>query len=585
MSAPLDRSDIFPEPELPECAALVAEGRRLATSITVGACAFLEHHRVASEAEYKRRCVRDARLMRHAQIGFRDGEKTKRAAAEIFDHLDARGCPPDRYGICLDWSMGYPRDSREGMPRGTGLILDSPEAFVELTASAPVAPHFGDFVIGTPAAVENTAAALAAGATVIGNLGQYFTFRQPRHSDDVATTAETVKAMALIAAQPTEVLVHSNLDDGYAAIFSDLASVTGMVMVEKYVVEKLLGARLAHCYGHTFSDPLSRLAFQRVLAGVSGAPGSMVYGNTTSFGTGRIENYAALASYLLVDAAAQLSRPTGHALNPVPVSEAERIPEADEIVDAHLFADRLIQSAERGLGELVDTDAADALASRLIAAGEKFSQRVLAGLSTAGVDLDNAFEMLLALRRLGPSRLESLFAADSALDAVAPSPYVATLESMARRCFAELDDGLVETLGRSGLTGCVASGDVHEYGKRLVIALLEKLEVGVTDAGASVDPDVLASKAADAGADFVAISTYNGVALDYVRALISALNERGLSLPVFIGGKLNQIPASSNTALPVDVSAEIAASGAYPCRTPAEMLRRLTQLKAKNVRR
>jgi hypothetical protein len=57
-------------------------------------------------------------------------------------------------------------------------------------------------VIGTPAAVENTSAALAAGATAIGNLGQYFTFRLLRWHDDVATTATTLTALALGAAQP-----------------------------------------------------------------------------------------------------------------------------------------------------------------------------------------------------------------------------------------------------------------------------------------------------------------------------------------------------------------------------------------------
>ena len=81
----------------------------------------------------------------------------------------------------------------------------------------PAHRRFGDFIMGFPAAVENTCAALAAGATAIGNLGQYFTFRLPNWDDDVATTTATVTALALLAAQEEEVLVHSNLDDGFAA--------------------------------------------------------------------------------------------------------------------------------------------------------------------------------------------------------------------------------------------------------------------------------------------------------------------------------------------------------------------------------
>ena len=79
-------------------------------------------------------------------------------------------------------------------------------------------------------------------------------------------------------------------------------------------------------------DPLTRLAFQRALARVTSTPGSMVYGNTTIYGAGEVENYANLASYLLVDIIGQRAEPTGHGLNPVPVTEALRIPEIDEIV-------------------------------------------------------------------------------------------------------------------------------------------------------------------------------------------------------------------------------------------------------------
>ena len=100
-------------------------------------------------------------LMLHAQIGYRDPEKSRRAWGEIHQAVRQAGGRLDRYGICLDWSMGYPRAERARRPRGTGLILEHAEDFARLTAEAPVAPHFGDFVIGMPAAVENTAAGIA----------------------------------------------------------------------------------------------------------------------------------------------------------------------------------------------------------------------------------------------------------------------------------------------------------------------------------------------------------------------------------------------------------------------------------------
>ncbi|MGH6953197.1 MAG: hypothetical protein ACREGL_03385, partial [Alphaproteobacteria bacterium] len=145
MTMRLTRALILPEAELPDVAALVAEGRRLARVIAPGRSAFQAHHGVASEAEYKRRAMAEGRVMLHAHIGFREAAKTQRACAEIYEALDRRGYRVDRFGLCFDRNMGYPPSRRGEMPKGTGLILDGPDDFQALTAAAPVAPHFGDF--------------------------------------------------------------------------------------------------------------------------------------------------------------------------------------------------------------------------------------------------------------------------------------------------------------------------------------------------------------------------------------------------------------------------------------------------------
>ena len=580
----LERARILPEAELPEVAGLLAAGRRLAESVRVGPCPFLAEWGVASEADYKRRRMAEGAFMLHAQVGYRSPEKTRRAFAEIHRRVAAAGYRVDRYGICLDWSMGYPAAQRAHMPRGTGLILDRPGDFAALTAMAPVAPHFGDFVIGTPAALENTAAALLAGATTIGNLGQYFTFRMPRWSDDVGTTAETVKAIALCAAQPVEVLVHSNLDDGFAALFCDLACGIGAALLERHIVEDLLGARMSHCYGHTFSEPLTRLAFQRALAQASPHPGSMVYGNTTVYGASAVENYANLAGYLLTDILAQRTRPSGHGLNPVPVTEAMRIPDIDEIVDAQLFANRLMDRAE-GYRPLLDLAQADALADRLVAGGRQFLARTLHGLREAGIDLGNPFELLLALRRIGARRLEELFGPGQ-VRAGAPrqriplvrATTVAALEAQGQGLAATLPEADRTALRAAGLKACVTCTDVHEYGKILVETALAAVGVAVCDAGVSAEPEEVARLALAERADLIAISTFNGVALGFLTALRGELTRLGLDLPVFIGGKLNQVPEDSADSLPVDVSGELAALGARACLRVEEMLAALAAL-------
>ena len=580
----LDRAHILPEPELPDVAELLAEGRRLAQTVTVGSCPFLETYGVRSEGEYKRQRMADSEIMLHAQVGYRSLDKSQRAFAEIYGRVAEAGYRVDRYGICLDWSMGYPAAHRADMPRGTGLILEKHEDFAALTQMAPVAPHFGDFCIGTPAAVENTAAALAAGATSIGNIGQYFSFRMPQWGDDVGTTAETVKAMALCAAQPVEVLIHSNLDDGFAALFCDLACGIGAVLIERTIVDELIGGRVSHCYGHTFSDPLTRLAFQRALAQVTDAPGSMVYGNTTIFCGSEVENYANLASYLLVDIVGQRTRPTGHGLNPVPVTEAMRIPEIDEIVDAHLFANRLVRRAE-GFETLFEMAEVERVADRLVEAGHRFKERVLNGLAEAGIDTANPFELLLAIRRVGAKRLEELFGPgeprENALRKRVPvvaATTVAALETQGKGVVAFLSESEQETVRQAGLTACVTCTDVHEYGKILVEAVLRHLGVDVIDAGVSADPDVVAKRAAEAEADFIAVSTYCGVALGYLESLRQEMAGLGLDVPIFIGGKLNQVPDDSPSSLPVDVTDQLQALGAFVCHRVEDMLEKLVEM-------
>lgn len=50
------------------------------------------------------------------------------------------------------------------------------------------------------------------------------------------------------------------------------------------------------------------------------------------------------------------------------------------------------------------------------------------------------------------------------------------------------------------------------------------------------------------------------------------------SIAKFVGGKLNQIPDSSNTSLPVDVSEELVAKGAVVCRSVEDLLAALASM-------
>jgi methylmalonyl-CoA mutase cobalamin-binding subunit len=582
----LERKQIFPEGELPDADALVAQGRKMAEQVAIGRSPFLEKYGVPCEAAYKRRAVADGRIMMHAQIGFRDPEKSRRAYAEIWQALDKAGYRVDRYGICLDWSMGYPRAQRKNMPRGTGLIMAEIEDWIAMTSGAPAAPHFGDFVIGTPAAFENTIAALSAGSTSIGNLGQYFAFRQPNWDDDIFTTAESLKAIALTAAQPVEVIVHSSLDDGFASLFTDLSCSLGAILLEQYIVDELCQGHASYSFGNTYAQPYSRLAFQRAAQRITRTPGTMIYGATTMYDGRHAANYAALASYLRIDIYGQKTRPAGHAVNPTPVTEAERIPDIDEIIDVHIFANRLVE-LEEPLQALYDGEKVDVMADRIVLGGERFKANVLEGFVAAGIDIRNPFEMLLAIRRVGSKRLEELFGPGAPTPGrlrdrtpLVPSHSIEQLEEAGERLVARLGEPARARIRDARFRACIATTDVHEYGKILIETVLRKLGVAVVDGGTSTDPNDLALKVEGAGADFVALSSYNGVALAFVAELKRDLAQLKVAVPVFVGGKLNRIPDGSNTSLPVDVSKELAAAGAIVCPSIEIMLERMTAIAA-----
>ncbi|MEZ5926366.1 MAG: hypothetical protein R3D57_18505 [Hyphomicrobiaceae bacterium] len=556
---------------LPTGAELLEKGRDLAKTWKVEPGPFLKHRNVESEAEFKRQSAAERRIMQHAQIGFRDHSRSCEAYRDIYERCLAKDVTVDRYGITLDWSMGYTKATRTTDLQGTGLMLEGPEDFVKLAHSAPVAPHFGDFIMGFPSAVENTQAALAAGSTSIGNLGQLFTFRLPGDNDGIAATEATVIALGMLAAQPVEVLVHSNLDDGFAGIFTDISSTMGMVLLEKYIVEDLIGGCLSHCYGHHFSDPLRRHAFLKALGRVSRMPGTMVYGNTTSYRGNDAQNYATLAAYLSVDIFGQRIVPTGHAINPVPVTENTRIPDIDEIVDAQLFAGRL---AERtlGLDTMIDPEEADRVADLIIEGGKRFKENALKGLAGDGVDIADPFRMFLAIRRMGAKKVEERFGA-GAVEPELPRgrrPVVAgslmeEIHHMSVKHMAKVTLASKETLAHAGVRVLTATTDVHEHAKLLLDTMFKDLGCIVVDGGVSVDPIDIARQLKSVEVDAIALTTYNGVALSYYQALKQTLAEHGITVPVLIGGRLNQVPQGSNTSLPVDVTKELAAAGAVVC--------------------
>ena len=570
--------------ELPRGEKVVSEGIELGRTIELGRSAFMNAYGVNSEAEYKRQCMRDRKIMYHCHIGMSSWNETARGLKYLHRSLAAEGFYQDRAGICLDRRMALPPGMRRNAPAETGPLLETPEDWLAVGQAAPIQPHMGDFMIGFPASADNTVLALGAGVTTIGNLSQFFSHEAPGWRDTPFTAGETVKAIALMGSlRERGTLVHSYLDDGMGALFTDCATVAGWAFLERYIVEDLLGAKLAHCVGGLVSDPVKRsgwiFALQEIHQG--DCVGSMFYGDTISFSGDFSWNRGVVAETLLWDILTQMECPTGHAVLSIPVTEAVRVPTADEILEAQIFARKMEGVARRVLPSF-DFSAPRAFADKVVPAGKTVFQNALDGFSDAGVDVKDPVQMLFVLKSLGPKVFEETFGAGNpnplslrGRDAVVPNDVF----EHSLRCVDKYHDLFANPEAMSSLDGrkiVLASTDVHEHALFVLERLLETSGAKVINEGPERNPDEIAHAVGAENADAVLVSTHNGMALDYANAMLEEMEERNLTVPVYMGGVLNQKVEDSE--MPVDVKDALQGLGIRTCSDPTVLLENLTAL-------
>ena len=345
--------------------------------------------------------------------------------------------------------------------------------------------------------------------------------------------------------------MHSYLDDGPAMQFNHYGGYLGWAALELHIVEDLLGARLAHCYG----GPRART---RRTARSSGsrsttcatATRSARWSTATPSSTGRTASAtsAVLTTSVMIDVATQLRRPTGHALNPVPLSEAERIPDADEILEVHLMARELEIEVRRG-APLLDWAWAERRAAEAVAYARAFRDGALAHFADAGADPGDAGALLLALRRTTPAALERAIRIPASRELLELETWkhgvVATVAERARRSLPRLD----------GRRIVLAALEVHDVVRDALARELPQAGAQVIVLPSSISPEQLARAAADEDADTVIVATYNGGALTLGKALMRTLPA---DVTVIFGGVLNE---DDGGPLPVDARPGLEALG------------------------
>jgi methylmalonyl-CoA mutase cobalamin-binding subunit len=546
---------------------LIAQGRA-AAPVRLGSTAFLRSHGVGSEAEYKQRCRDSGRVMFHMHVGLSTWEATAAALCEVHEGMAREGHTVDRFGVALDRAMGVPEEQRHLTVKETGPRIAVHE-WPMLGEAAPIQPHLGDYMIGLPAGFQNTLRALGAGVSTIGNVGQYTAYDLLGGSDEILVTEETVRALAALAALRTQgALAHSNLEDGSGTQARHFGGYVGWAALELYVVEELIGARLAHCFGNTIQNPESRAVVHFALDDLRNRDsiGSMIYGNTVDSRPGttlaaRARNTAALSAQVMCDIALQLRRPTGHAVNPVPLTEADRIPNAAEIVEVHLLA-RELEREVRKAPDFYDWNRLEALGAEVAAYAVEFRNRALSVLDRDGVDTTDAAQMLLALRRTTMPELERR------ID-FAASPAVAALEPWKAKEVRLLSERLNRgALRLDGKRVVLAVLEVHDLVRDALAFSLPAAGAEVILLGANTPVDGLVRAAVNEDADAIVLGVYNGNALAIGERLMAGLRSSKWDGHVFIGGILNQ---DTGEALPVDARPGLDALGIH-CVERAEDL-------------
>jgi methylmalonyl-CoA mutase cobalamin-binding subunit len=557
--------------DLPSGASIAAEGRMIAGNIKIGRTAFMDQLGVGSELEYKKQCIKDNKITFHAHIGLSSWEATADALAVLYNATRESGNAVDRAGICLDRRMGLPKEHRDNIPSETGPMLATVEEWMQVGRVVPIQPHMGDFMIGFPAAVENTLNALQAGVTTIGNLSQFFSHEVPGWQDTVTTTVETAKAISVMGALREQgTLMHSYLEDGFGALFCDCATVAGWAYLEKYIVEDLLGAKLAHCIGGLTTDPIKRAGWVFALHEIHDHQciGSMIYGDTLSFTTDYTVNRGLVSEYLLWDIMAQLQCPTGHAVLPLPVTEALRIPAAEEIAEAQILGRRVEETARRLLPHM-DFSAAHDFSNKIVSTGKKIFDNALAGLKEADVDVEDPIQLLYVLKKLGPAIFEEMFGAGQLNPAFARGrmPVIPTdVYELSNAHVEKYRSMFSSSRSKDMLHGrriLIASTDVHEHAIMVIHQLLAEAGAEMINIGAETNPDQVVAAARDHNAEAVLISTHNGMALDYARRLKDEMVQEEINIPVVMGGILNQ--KVEDQALPVNVASKIKELDFLPC--------------------
>ncbi|MCM1117542.1 MAG: methionine synthase, partial [Pseudoflavonifractor sp.] len=207
--------------------------------------------------------------------------------------------------------------------------------------------------------------------------------------------------------------------------------------------------------------------------------------------------------------------------------------------------DRLIDEASRhGATASVGAPAPVASPEASIPPEERLASMVESGL-TSGLDkavadctaiLGNAYAVVSGPLMKGMDRVGERFGrGDMFLPQVVKS---ARVMKMAVDILSPLiEQGGTSTTGDSRrMVIATVKGDVHDIGKNIVSVVMSCNGFAVDDLGVMTPPEQIVDRAVETGADFIGISGLITPSLEEMATVARLMEERGLSIPLFVGG-------------------------------------------------
>jgi methylmalonyl-CoA mutase cobalamin-binding subunit len=256
----------------------------------------------------------------------------------------------------------------------------------------------------------------------------------------------------------------------------------------------------------------------------------------------------------------QIECPTGHAVLPVPFTEAQRAPSLEEICEVQLWG-REIEKIAVKMHPHFDFSEPKKFAASICKKGRRIFNDALSYLEECGVDTKNAVEMLYVLKSLGPRVFEDTLNPSAKNGSAPAGESLAIPNDIFTKTLEQVDiwtPYFRSSEVKEKLTGrrvLLASTDVHEHGLLLIDKLLQQAGCLIVNIGAERNPDEVVLAGVQSDAEIIFISTHNGMALEYARNVLDEMEEQNVSIPICMGGVLNQ--NTEEGTLPIDVSSDL----------------------------